>query len=354
MFYCLGALCAAAVLLIAARCSMEFAEWYAVHIFPFFPSVLGRLFSFLPFSVFELLLILVCFWLLLLCARVFLHLIRGFMASPAPHSRLKINAPGLAALLCTLMLMFTLTCGINYNRAPLATALGLEVHPATTQELKQLFMLLCAETEATNASIKTNAAGLFELCEKPQENSRAVMKDLGEAYAFFNTYYPKPKPLVCSTILSYLQLAGIYSPFTIEANFNRFMPPGDLPFTICHELAHLCGFAREDEANFISYIACKNSGNSDFYYSGLLNALSYVLNALYDDIPLAEYREIIACLPSQARKDMRFSANYWHKYAGPAAEFSSQVNNVYLQANNQPEGIKSYGRMIDLLLAYYF
>jgi hypothetical protein len=50
---------------------------------------------------------------------------------------------------------------------------------------------------------------------------------------------------------------------------------------------------------------------------------------------------------------MQYGAAFWQDYADLAAEFSRQANNIYLKANNQPEGVKSYGRMVDLLLAYY-
>lgn len=34
-------------------------------------------------------------------------------------------------------------------------------------------------------------------------------------------------------------------------------------------------------------------------------------------------------------------------------EISNSVNNTYLKANGQEDGVKSYGRMVDLLLAEY-
>ena len=70
---------------------------------------------------------------------------------------------------------------------------------------------------------------------------------LGQSYPQLDGYYPYPKPLINSRLLSVQQLCGIYSPFTIEANYNREMPYYNIPHTICHELSHLKGFMREDE-----------------------------------------------------------------------------------------------------------
>ena len=35
------------------------------------------------------------------------------------------------------------------------------------------------------------------------------------------------------------------------------------------------------------------------------------------------------------------------------AEAANQINDVYLKVNDQKDGVKSYGRMVDLMLEYY-
>ena len=53
------------------------------------------------------------------------------------------------------------------------------------------------------------------------------------------------------------------------------------------------------------------------------------------------------------RKDMSASSEFWKQFETPVAEVSDTVNDIYLQANNIEDGIASYGRLVDLLLAYY-
>ncbi|MEI3307330.1 MAG: DUF3810 family protein [Eggerthella lenta] len=36
---------------------------------------------------------------------------------------------------------------------------------------------------------------------------------------------------------------------------------------------------------------------------------------------------------------------------GPGQDVSNAANDTYLKANNQSDGMRSYGRMVDLLLA---
>ena len=353
LYYCLFTLLAAAALLAAARLSAGFAEWYARSIYPLFPHSLGRIFSPLPFSVAELLLTALAAGLCAFIIYSLFMLVRGRAARTLLRRRWRALGPRLAVACCSLLLMYILTCGINYSRLPLAQALGLETRPSSAQELRQLYSLLCQEAAIAAEGIQTDAQGFFELASAPREQGRLAMRRLGGNYAPLKAYYPLPKPVFFSTGLSYLHIAGIYSPFTIEANYNRDMPPSDIPYSICHELAHLGCFMREDEANFIAYLACRESGNSDFHYSGLLNALSYVLNALYGEMAAEEYRGLIRELPEQMRRDLQQNAAYWQGFAGPAAEISQSVNDIYLKANDQPQGVKSYGRMVDLLIAYY-
>ena len=65
------------------------------------------------------------------------------------------------------------------------------------------------------------------------------------------------KGVATPNLLSYTETSGIYSPFTFEANINMQMPDLYFAATAAHEYAHLQGFAREDEANFISWYLSK-------------------------------------------------------------------------------------------------
>ena len=44
---------------------------------------------------------------------------------------------------------------------------------------------------------------------------------------------------------------------------------------------------------------------------------------------------------------------FWDKYEGKVAETATKINDTYLKLNEQEEGVKSYGRVVDLMLAYY-
>ncbi|MCI6887731.1 MAG: DUF3810 domain-containing protein [Lachnospiraceae bacterium] len=325
-------LAAAFIIQMCARTTAGFATWYAHHIYPILVRVIGRVSALLPFSVVELGLYL---------------LIGGGLIYAVKNRRTPVNVCSRAFFLCGILLFsYTCCCGINYYAAPFSSYAGLQTGLYTTGELKELCSWLL---EQVNASVSEEHYAERKR-EWKTEGVRA-MKKAGEEFDCLSGYYPVPKEVTCSYILSVQQLCGIYSPFTIEANFNGDMPDYNIPHTICHELSHLKGFMREDEANFIGYLACISSDCPAFRYSGYLTGWVYAGNALARaDIDI--YMELRQKLDPRAEEDLQENNAFWGRYEGKVAEVSNQWNDTYLKMNDQEDGVKSYGRMVDLMLAY--
>jgi hypothetical protein len=153
--------------------------------------------------------------------------------------------------------------------------------------------------------------------------------------------------------MSTTEITGVFFPFTMEANVNVDIPDYTIAATMMHELAHLRGFMREDEANYLSYLAGMKSDNIELQYSSTMLALVYAGNALYSQNPDLYF--IIRDQYSEGvLKDIRANSEYWTQYEDTVVStISNKVNDTYLKANNQEDGVKSYGRMLDLLLAKY-
>ena len=179
----------------------------------------------------------------------------------------------------------------------------------------------------------------------------ANMEALAERYpALARPLYSPPKPVLFSELMSYADIAGMYFPFTVESNINTDGPFFTIPATMGHEMAHQCGFMREDEANFIGYLACKDASDPLTRYSGYSLAYDYALSALVK----ADRDTAVAVndgLSEEVKADRRARAEYLKHFEGPVAEASNAANNAYLKANQQQDGTRSYGRMVDLLLA---
>lgn len=314
----------------AARNIEGFGRWYSLHIYSVIVAIAGRIWGLVPVSVSE-------FGIYGLGVLSVLYVVRKRKQWKMIASR-AVFAIGAAAFL------YTFNCGINYYRPPFSSELNLEIRESSVDELKSLCQYLARKVNET-------ADGSSYEGKWAVWGQEAMIK-LGETYPGLSGYYPRAKPVMISWILSIQQLSGIYSPFTVEGNYNRAMTDYNIPHTICHELSHLRGFMREDEANFIGYLACIGSDKKIFQYSGYLTGWVYAGNALARQ-DLESYREIYSSLLPEVVQDLRDNSEFWNRYEGKVAEVSNQVNDTYLKINDQKEGVKTYGRMVDLMLAYH-
>jgi hypothetical protein len=200
----------------------------------------------------------------------------------------------------------------------------------------------------TSASERASVNYLWETGKLGQK----AMESLGTRFPRLSGHYPFPKPLVNSWILSIQQVTGVYSPFTIEANYNRDIPYYDIPFTICHELSHLRGYMQEEEANFIAVLATVGSGDLYFNYSGFVSAWVYAGNALARN-DREKFSELYSKINPYTRQDMMYNNEFWDRYETKVSEVHEELNDAYLKYNGQTQGVKSYGQVVDLMLTYF-
>lgn len=319
------------LLLLAARKITGFAEWYGAVIYPVLVQTAGRFWGIFPFSVVEI--GMYAGGTVLLCL-----LVRNFKN---PGKVLPVYGFVLGALL----FLYGAGCGVNYYRKPFSASLDFGGQSVEREDLKELCLWL---TEQVNLA-REELGRAKDAYENLPEKGVAAMEKLSGEYPSLSGYYPKPKPVLVSRILSIQQYSGVYSPFTVEANYNRDMVSYNIPHTICHELSHLDGFMREDEANFIGYLACLGSDDADFRYSGFLLGWIYAGNALAEE-NFEEYGKLYGMLSEEVREDLDANREFWAKYEGKAAKAAERVNDAYLKANGQGEGILTYGRVVDLMI----
>lgn len=261
----------------------------------------------------------------------------------------------LLAIASIAFFLYAMLCGLNYYRLTFAQNEGFDVRESTTQELVDLCSELTVELNATRAEIGGDMQAHID--ERGGFAGYAVrsideMKELAEQYTTLERpVYSQPKPVTFfSWLMSYGDITGMYFAFTVESSINTLPPFYTIPATMGHELAHQCGYMREDEANFIAYLACKQSGDPLIRYSGYSLAYSYAISALAS-VDEGTARQVAAEFSDAVRADRMENAEFWAQYEGPFRNFAQQANDAYLKANDQSDGVRSYGRMVDLLLA---
>lgn len=339
------------LMLLAGSLSKEAARWYSFNVYPLWVQTIGRFFGLFPFSAAEICLYAGIFLCLFFLARFLWRLVKR---KQRPH---EISEAVLHFFLTAAILffVFTLNCGMNYLRPSFSEEYHIETTAYSVSDLARVCRILTDDVNQWGKMVKREEHGLAVSGEsRKAERTEAVsaMQKLGSTYPALKGYYPKPKGLMLSEFLSYQSLSGIYSPFTVEANYNQDMTPYNIPFTMCHELSHLRGFMQEEEANFIAYLACLKSESEMFRYSGSLLGWIYCMNVLRDADPVL-HGEIRKELLPEVEKDLEANSVFWNQYEGTISEVSNKVNDTYLKANGQNDGVESYDRMVDLLVAYY-
>lgn len=253
---------------------------------------------------------------------------------------------------------FILTGDLNYYRIPVGQSLGLQTEATDVETLRSLCYLLAQQAAELRPECEEDADGVFassvSYAELAKTASEAVtaLDGLYGVQLFDLAGRTRPKAMHFSEVMSYIQLTGVIFPYISEPNINVHQPAYGISSTTCHELSHICGFMREDEANFISYLACYHSGNTELRYSGAMMGLIHATNRLYRYDANA-WQEICSLLPDGVLRDISANSRYWKKYETPVGETADRWNDAYLKANAQTDGVQSYGRMVDLLIAFY-
>lgn len=344
---------------------------FATGIYPPISQLLAVLTGWIPFSLMELLIIVGPFTILALMIRQLVR-VAGIKqgteeaAESVGQKRFFLLMSMLQNLLCLIAVIFfgyVLLCGVNYHRYPVADHFALTVEESTVEELEGLLTELAdTASELRSKLTSEDEKGVYVLPYSVKELGAEAKKAFGvlaETYTVFDGIYPAPKHVFFSRLMSYTEITGVFTPWTMEANVNIDISPYSIGATMCHELAHLRGFMREDEANYISYRVCMASDSPDLQYSGVMLAIIHTGNALYGQDAERYFSVCEEHYSAAVIRDLVANNEYWEQFEKPVigdktvGEIVDKVNDTYLKINNQEDGTRSYGRVVDLLLAEY-
>ncbi len=349
---CLIALAPLSVLLVllAARFPSITEHLYSRGIYRFVSGVFTYIFGIFPFSVAEIALyagiLFTLFWL-----------IRGIVLTIRKRKARKLLEMLLrmVTVASVFVFLFNILFSLNYYRTPLAENLKLSTQTPTVDDLAALTTNTINHINALVPNITYLKSG--ESVDKQGFDGMAKQLDAGyQALQKKNPLFLGakgfPKKVLSSVYWTYTYTIGIYSPFTFEPNINTNFPDFLLPMAMAHETAHLMGFARENEAEYIAYLSCTHNPDPYFEYSGYLSVYLRLSDSLYGaDRTLAD--SITSKLDPKAQADINNFADFCSHYETKVAKISEKVNDTYLKAQGQPKGTLSYDDMIKLMLADY-
>ena len=248
-------------------------------------------------------------------------------------------------------LIFNIFWGLNYNRLGIAMQIGLDLKEYDSNELNSLNALL---VEKTNLSKKAIVDNRIEYPDNQTlfKQTKSAYDTAAKSYNFLNYSNAAIKNSLWGWLGNYWGFTGYYNPFTGEAQLNTTVPKFLLPFAACHEVAHQLGYAKEKEANFVSYIIAKKYNDSLFLYSAYLDLFFYANRNLYsqDSISAIRYREL---LTEDVKKDIAELVRFNKAHRNFMEPIISKIYDLFLRSNQQPQGMMSYDEVTVYLMAYW-
>ena len=331
-----------------SKYSSAFADFITNTTGKFFRALLSYMTYIFPFSVAEMLL-----WFSpVLLAIIIVFAVKCANVSWRSFSRF---VSGFLALVVSVYSLFVFTMGTAYYGTGFAEKTGIERRDVSAEELYETAKLLVDRAAELSEDMMypegTYSALPYTFSEMNKKLNESYKK-LCLKYDGIDDITTRAKPVILSPLWTYTHISGVYSFFTGEANVNTNYPDFVIASSAAHEMAHQRGVVTEDEANFAAFLVCVESDDVFLQYAGYMDMCNTIMSSLASASGEL-YSKLWSEMPEKIRGDFAAYSAFFDKYRdNVAADISDAVNNAYIESHNQPEGVRSYGLVADLVVSY--
>lgn len=323
-------------------------RYYSLGIYPVIAKVQRFLFGWIPFSVGD---IFYGFLILIILFKTF-QFIKTFVKRRFTRQYFISGLQQIIFFFLFVYVFFNLLWGLNYNRRGIANQLGLEVKHYSLTDLDTLTNIIQSRVNQYAVFVTEAQRDSFNKKKNLFSNAIEAYKQVAKQYPFLK-YEPRSiKPSLYSYLGNYLGFQGYYDPFSGEGQVNTTIPRFLEPFVTTHEMAHQLGYGKENEANFVGFLACRSYPSNVFRYSLYFDMYHYSIGEVYRrDTALA--KNFQQNLHPQVLADIKEYRDFYRKYKNPIEPIIMWGYGNFLKANNQPAGKRSYNEVVAWLIAYY-
>lgn len=344
------------VVLVVLTILIKWASWYpgwvernySTGVYPVIAKVQRFLFGWLPFSLGDL------FYAFLILVIIY-KTVQFFKAIIKKRFTRKYFVSGLQQIFFFILFMyvfFNLLWGLNYNRKGIAYQLRLDVKQYTISDLDTLATVIQNRVNYYAQFVTEAQRDSFDKKKTLFSSACDAYTELAKQHTFLK-YKPRSiKPSIYSYLGNYMGFQGYYNPFSGEGQVNTTIPRFLEPFVTTHEMAHQLGYAKENEANFVGFLACRAYESNAFRYSVYFDMYNYTITEMFRrDTALA--KSFQEKRHPQLMKDVAEYRAFFKRYANGLQDLIMQGYGEFLKANNQPAGKRSYNEVVAWLIAYY-
>ncbi len=254
-------------------------------------------------------------------------------------------------ILAFIYIIFNIFWGINYDRKGIVFQLDLKDLKYDSTDLKMLQKLLLEKVNASKIAVLRN--------DEPYPTKKELIRRAEKSYEEAQKIYPfleyknlSVKPSLYGTPGDYLGFTGYYNPFTGEAQINTTVPEFLQPYIATHEMAHQLGYAKENSANFVGYLAAVNSHDTLFHYSTYFDLFLYANREVFYFDSLSSRVALQQLIP-EVKDDIRELRKFNDAHQSFLEPAITWIYGNYLKLNKQPQGIHTYNAVVAMLIAYY-
>jgi len=327
--------------------SLWVEKYYALFFFPGLSNLLRMITGWLGTSIGDLLYLFVGLWLLYKLIRFFISLIlKQRQGKSLSGTLIKILITGMF-----IYIIFNIFWGLNYNRKGIVYQLNLDTAKYNTADLKNIQQLLLYKLNESKQSLMNNNEGYPDK-KNLFVRARDCYSQIDSVYPFLNYKNASTKSSIFSWWGNYFGFTGYYNPFSGEAQVNTTVPRFIMPYTTCHEIAHQLGYAKEDEANFVGYLAATSSRDTLFHYSAYLDLFLYANREVFFIDSVSAKQAYIQLIPG-VKADLKEWREFLIRHRSPLDPIMTWMYGKYLKANQQPNGMSTYNEVIADVIAFY-
>lgn len=357
---CIGIIIFISVLNFMSVYIKGFADIYRKYVFVHISSIFSRITNIFRYSVGEVMITMGVF-IVLMGLIIF---IAGFMKYKWLKSLRRIYFKIVVYILIFIYATETLNCFVLYHTTTIENTLYKDIDLSSDisdgERLINVYNTVVDNINKLSSKMKRDSDG--DLIKNYSYNEcKAALRNISDRFTCLSGYYPSPKEIYYSDIMTQQYLAGIYFPFSMEANYNKLMYISNMPSTICHELSHLKGYIRENEANYLSFVACIESDNEFLQYSGYLSVFYYLLDDI-ETYATEEEKTNMHKIDKRAYDDTIFVKeevfNEIEEKSFVSTDTLSDATDKFIDSNLKINGVTSgmdnYNEVVRLLIFYYF
>lgn len=261
----------------------------------------------------------------------------------------------LLSVVLVCVLLFVLMHGMNYRRTPAGVHMGLTGEGFEYEQYVMTLDWAYMGMIDARRQLGEDYCGVAHMSISFDEcvyHANLMLEEVSDYFDLeMSKNYIRAKSVMHSHLWSYTGIAGVYDAVLGESNLNTdYVDVGTFPVTLCHELTHAKGYAREYDAETIAILACIESPLPEFRYAGyraiFFDLYSEVVRgAQANEAEIYDYFGDSRCAP--VVRDLKASQMYYQSLEDNwitrlIDSFSEEVNDAFLKSNGQTGGTLTY------------